>query len=72
VLGDGSVPPNLAEVTQPVLLATGAAEGFFAEAADAAAAALPNAERATLPNQGHVADPALLSETLARFFVWEI
>ena len=32
--------------------------------------ALPNAERDTIPNQGHVADPKALAAVLQRFYSW--
>ncbi|MDA2814747.1 alpha/beta fold hydrolase [Nocardiopsis sp. RSe5-2] len=77
-LGDGPPPEDrLARVRQPVLLTTGIAvdppmaglpADFFAAAADAAASALPNARRDTLPVEGHVADPAVLGPILSAFF----
>jgi pimeloyl-ACP methyl ester carboxylesterase len=78
-LGDGPPPTNLlAMVRQPVLLTTGIAVDphmaglpvdFFGAAADAAAAALPDARRDTLEVKGHVADPAVLGPILSTFFV---
>ena len=62
---------------QPVLLTTGIAVDaqmaglpvdFFGAAADAAAAALPDARRHTLEVEGHVADPAVLGPILRTFF----
>lgn len=47
---------------------TGLPADFFRRAADAVAAGLPNATRATLDGQGHVADPAALAPVLDRFF----
>ena len=77
-LGDGPPPANrLAMVRQPVLLTTGIAVDsqmaglpvdFFGVAADAAAAALPDARRDTLEVEGHVADPAVLGPILTTFF----
>lgn len=77
-LGDGPPPVDrLAAVRQPVLLTTGAVVDphlaglpvdFFGAAADATAAALPDARRETLEVVGHVADPALLAPVLRRFF----
>lgn len=76
-LGDGPPPAQrLAMVRQPVLLTTGIAidphlaglpVDFFGAAADAAAAALPDARRDTLEVTGHVADPAVLGPILERF-----
>ena len=77
-LGDGPPPVDrLAKVHQPVLLTTGITVDphmaglpvdFFGAAADAAAAALPNARRETLEVEGHVADPAVLGPLLSTFF----
>jgi pimeloyl-ACP methyl ester carboxylesterase len=77
-LGDGPPPVDrLARVRRPVLLITGAGVDprmaglpvdFFGAAADAAAAALADARRATLPVEGHVADPAALAPVLRAFF----
>jgi pimeloyl-ACP methyl ester carboxylesterase len=64
-------PPvdRLATITQPTLVVTGETAEFFEQAADAVTAALPNAERAVLRGQGHVADPTVVAEVLGRFFV---
>ncbi|WP_116951039.1 alpha/beta fold hydrolase [Jiangella endophytica] len=77
-LGHGPPPADrLATVAQPVLLSTGATVDphsaglpvdFFGAAADAAAAALPDARRLTVEVAGHVADPALLAPRLAEFY----
>jgi pimeloyl-ACP methyl ester carboxylesterase len=77
-LGDGPPPVDrLALVRQPVLLTTGVASDehmaglpvdFFGAAADAAAAALPDARRDTLEVKGHVADPAVLGPILRTYF----
>lgn len=77
-LGDGPPPADrLALVRQPVLLTTGVTVDphmaglpvdFFGAAADAAAAALPDARRDTLKVEGHVADPAVLGPILGAFF----
>jgi pimeloyl-ACP methyl ester carboxylesterase len=63
-------PPldRLATLEQPTLVATGGESGFFAAAADAVAASLPNAERVTLAGQGHVVDPKTMAAELRRFF----
>ena len=69
-LADGRVPAeSLASVTQPVLVATGALDPFFAPAADALTAALPAAQRLMLEHPGHVADPAILAPVLRRFYL---
>jgi pimeloyl-ACP methyl ester carboxylesterase len=63
-------PPldRLATLEQPTLVATGGESGFFAAAADAVAARLPNAERVTLAGQGHVVYPKTMAAELRRFF----
>jgi pimeloyl-ACP methyl ester carboxylesterase len=78
-LGTGQPPvERFARITQPVLVATGdsaaapdAAEWVLAldGAAEAIVAAIPNAQRATLAGQGHVADPEVIAATLETFFV---
>lgn len=77
-LGDGPPPADrLTLVRQPVLLTIGIAvdlqmaglpADFFGAAADAVAAALPDARRATLEVSGHAADPAVLGPLLTAFF----
>ncbi len=77
-LGDGQPPvERLAKVTQPVLLTTGRTTDphmaglpvdFFGAAADAAAASIPNARRATIKLTGHVPDPAVLGPILIAFY----
>jgi pimeloyl-ACP methyl ester carboxylesterase len=68
-LGDGRPPTSrLREITQPTLVATGGADEFFEQAADAIAASIPNAERLTIEGQGHVADPMVVARQLKRFF----
>jgi alpha/beta hydrolase family protein len=76
-LGDGQPPTSrLATISRPILVATGSAhEADGAEwvraldpAADAIAAAAPNAQRATFEGQGHVADPNAVAPLLERFF----
>jgi hypothetical protein len=77
-LGDGTPPTErLATIKQPVLVATGGTTdetmaglgaGFFDAAADAVTAAIPGAERAIIPNQGHVADPEAVVPVATRFF----
>lgn len=77
-LGDGRVPvTRLATITRPTLVATGGMPdphlaglrpGFFDDAADAIAAALPNAERRVVEGQSHVADPKAFAAVLDQFF----
>jgi pimeloyl-ACP methyl ester carboxylesterase len=67
-LGDGRPPTErLATITQPTLVANGATE-FFHPAAEAIAAAVPNAQRRVLADQGHVADPKAMAAVLTEFF----
>jgi pimeloyl-ACP methyl ester carboxylesterase len=77
-LNDGG-PPNdrLAAITQPVLVLTGTTidssmtglgAAFFADAADAIVTTIPKAERAVIPQAGHVADPKAVAPVLRRFF----
>jgi pimeloyl-ACP methyl ester carboxylesterase len=76
-MGDNRPPTaRLATITQPTLVATGGASpdsfvggggDFFARAADAIAAAVPHAERRTIPGQTHSADPKVLASALERF-----
>lgn len=78
-LGDGPPPAErLASVTQPVLLTTGLAidphsaglpVDFFGAAADATAASLPRAQRATIEVPGHIPDPAVLGPVLSAFYL---
>ena len=68
-LGDGRPPAErLAAIARPTLVLTGGGDDFFGPAADAVAAAVPGADRATLGDQGHVADPKALAPVLTRFF----
>jgi alpha/beta hydrolase family protein len=77
-LGDGAPPvADLATITQPTLVATGAVPdphmgglrpGYFDTAADAIAAAVPNATREIVAGQSHVADPETMSVLLKDFF----
>ena len=79
-LGDGRVPTDrFARISQPTLVATGAAisedtpmgalpADFFLRAAEEIVAAVPNAEALTLEGQGHVVDAKVLAPELERFF----
>ncbi|MEJ3652980.1 alpha/beta hydrolase [Actinomycetes bacterium KLBMP 9759] len=78
-LGDHRPPAALAMITQPTLLIdsgqsagspgmSGLPKDFFAAAADAAAVLIPNAERRTLTDQGHVAAPEVLGPVLESAF----
>lgn len=77
-LGDGRPPlGQLMTITQPTLVATGGSSdphmsglqaGFFDEAADAIAAAIPGAQRLTVEGQAHVADAKALVPVLESFF----
>jgi pimeloyl-ACP methyl ester carboxylesterase len=72
-------PPTerLATIAQPVLVVTGGtpdphmeqqSRDFFGLAADAVAAALPDAERRIVAGQSHVPDPKVLARVLVPFF----
>ncbi|MGH9214581.1 MAG: alpha/beta fold hydrolase [Acidimicrobiales bacterium] len=76
-VGDGQPPTGrLARITQPTLVATGGAHedqgdlpaDFFDRAADAVAAAIPNAERLVLEGQSHMVDANALGPKLEGFF----
>jgi pimeloyl-ACP methyl ester carboxylesterase len=77
-MGDGRPPVDrLATITRPTLVATGGGSpdsfvggggDFFDRAADAIAAAIPNAERRTIEGQTHMVDPKALAPVLAGFF----
>jgi pimeloyl-ACP methyl ester carboxylesterase len=70
IMGDYTLPTAIAKaITVPTLIVVGGASfGFMAETADALAALIPNAERATLEGQAHNVDPAALASVLQRFF----
>jgi hypothetical protein len=78
-LGTGRPPAErFATIDRPTLVATGvgarephAPEWVLAldPAADAIAAAIPDARRVILEGQGHVADPAVLAAALEEFFL---
>jgi hypothetical protein len=68
-IGDEHPPTAvLARIRQPTLVASGEGNDFFAQAADAIIAGIPQAERQTLAGQGHVADPKVVAAMLERFF----
>jgi pimeloyl-ACP methyl ester carboxylesterase len=77
-LGDDHPPTaRLAKIKQPTLVATGGMQDvhmggmpadFFAQAADAIVASIPQAQRLTLDGQSHVADPKAVASVLQRFF----
>jgi pimeloyl-ACP methyl ester carboxylesterase len=63
-------PPvdRLATISQPTVVITGGESDFYAPAADAIAASVPNAEQFVLHGQGHVADPVEVARVLRTFF----
>lgn len=77
-MGIGYPPTDrLKAIAQPTLVATGSVidpgmqgiqPNFFSHAADAIAEAVPYAERRTIANQGHQADPRELGKVLKPFF----
>lgn len=70
VMGDGSVPAKLmASVAVPTLVIVGGASpAFMHNAAQAAADALPNAQRRILEGQTHDVAPEVLAPVLEEFF----
>jgi len=70
IMGDGSVPSErMASVTVPTLVIDGGASpAFMHNAAQAAADALPNAQRRTLEGQTHDVAPEALAPVLEEFF----
>lgn len=79
-LGDHRPPKELAGITQPALVVdsgqsagapgmSGLPKDFFASAADAIADLVPQADRRTLQDQGHVAAPDTLGPLLKAFFL---
>lgn len=70
IMGDGSVPADrLASITVPTLMLDGGASPeFMRDAAQAAANALPNAQRCTLAGQTHDVAPDILAPVLIEFF----
>lgn len=70
IMRDGSVPTQrLASVSVPTLVIDGGASpAFMHNAAQAAADALPNAQRRTLPGQTHDVAPDILAPVLVTFF----
>ena len=70
IMGDYTLPTDVAKaITVPTLIAVGGASfGFLAETADALAALIPKAQRATIEGQTHNVDPAALAPVLKRFF----
>src|SRR5260370_29407403 len=70
IMGNGTVPAErLASITLPTLVMDGAASpAFMHNAAQAAALALPNAQRRTLEGQTHDVAPEVLAPVLEEFF----
>ncbi len=71
IMGDSSVPTQrIASVTVPtVIIDGGASPAFMRNAAQAAADALPNAQRRTLKGQTHDVAPEVLAPVLEEFFI---
>jgi pimeloyl-ACP methyl ester carboxylesterase len=68
-IGDGEPPTTrLATISQPTLVLTGGGADLFESAAEAIAAAIPNAERRVIEDQGHVVDPTVMASVLMGFF----
>jgi alpha-beta hydrolase superfamily lysophospholipase len=72
VVGDFSVPRGeLAGVATPTLVLDGGTTPWLSQSADAVAAALPQAERATLTGQQHNVEPEAIAPAITRFLVGE-
>lgn len=67
VVGDGSVPRQLADITVPVLIATGASEQMKTAGASVATV-VAGAERQILEGQSHDVNPEVLAAALVKFF----
>lgn len=63
-------PPveRLSTISQPTLVITGGEGDFYAPAADAIVASVPDAKQLVLEGQGHVADPVAVALVLRPFF----
>jgi pimeloyl-ACP methyl ester carboxylesterase len=71
LMGDFSLPADrLASVTVPTLVIDGGQTPWLSQAAQATAAALPNARRCTLSGQAHEVAPAAIAPVLVEFFQW--
>jgi pimeloyl-ACP methyl ester carboxylesterase len=69
LMGDYSLPgAELARIKVPTLVMDGAQSPWLSKAADATAAAIPNAVRRTLSGQQHNVDPAAMAPALVEFF----
>jgi len=68
IVGDLSMPPELASLTTPALVISGEqSPPFLRSAAQAAAAALPDGRLASLPGQTHDIDPQATAPVVAEF-----
>ncbi|HEV8192555.1 MAG TPA: alpha/beta hydrolase, partial [Ktedonobacterales bacterium] len=69
IMGDFSLPAaRLAAVTTPTLVIDGGQTPWLSHAAQAAARALPHAQRRTISGQPHNVDPAAMAPVLVEFF----
>jgi pimeloyl-ACP methyl ester carboxylesterase len=70
ILGDFTVPAaRIASIAVPTLVMDGGkSDARLRRAADGVAAALPSAQRRTLPGQTHNVRPDVLSPALVEFF----
>jgi pimeloyl-ACP methyl ester carboxylesterase len=69
VMGDYSVPTQrLASINVPTVVIDGGTMPWLSQGAEAAAAAIPNAQRRTLPGQPHNVDAAAIAPVLSEFF----
>jgi pimeloyl-ACP methyl ester carboxylesterase len=68
IIGDLSMPPELASVTTPALVISGEqSPPFLRSAARAAAATLPGGQLASLPGQSHDINPEATAPVMAEF-----
>jgi pimeloyl-ACP methyl ester carboxylesterase len=73
VMGDYSLPAGrLASVTVPTLVLDGGQAAWISHAADAVAAALPDARRRTLEGQAHNVAADAVAPALVEFFAKEL
>jgi pimeloyl-ACP methyl ester carboxylesterase len=69
LMGDFSLPADrLASVAVPTLVMDGGETPWLSQAAQATAAALPNARRRTLTGQPHDVEPSAMAPALLEFF----
>ncbi len=69
VLGDGSIPGTVKQISIPTLVLDGEKTlPFIHPTADRLAQLIPSAERKTIPGQSHQAAPEVVAPLLSEFF----